>query len=160
MKILFIDPGNEQSAYCVFEPGKGVTPAIVPNTTLVEILYSCDFSDCSKVGIEMIASYGMPVGKEVFETVLWIGEFRRILKDKGIAAELIYRKEIKMHLCNSMKAKDGNIAQALKDRFGDKGTKKNPGFFYGFKDDMWQAFAGCVYLHDQLKPSFNNETAN
>jgi hypothetical protein len=51
-----------------------------------------------------------------------------------------------------MKAKDSNIRQALIDRFGDVGTKNNQGFFYGFKKDIWSAFAvGCTYLDKQKK---------
>lgn len=71
----------------------------------------------------MIASYGMPVGKEVFETCVWIGKFAEA---SGMKENYIYRKEEKMNLCHSMKAKDSNIRQALIDRFGVVGTKKNP----------------------------------
>lgn len=74
----------------------------------------------------MIASYGMPVGKEVFETCLWIGRFTELAILQGIDVEYIYRKEEKMNLCQSMKAKDSNIRQALIDRFGVVGTKKSP----------------------------------
>lgn len=74
----------------------------------------------------MIASYGMAVGKEVFETCVWIGRFIEIARFKNIEVEYIYRKDEKMNLCNSMKAKDSNIRQALIDRFGEVGTKKNP----------------------------------
>jgi len=74
----------------------------------------------------MIASYGMAVGKEVFETCVWIGRFIEIARLRNIEVEYIYRKEEKMNLCNSMKAKDSNIRQALIDRFGEVGTKKNP----------------------------------
>jgi hypothetical protein len=56
-----------------------------------------------------------------------------------------------MNLCNSMKAKDSNIRQALIDRFGEVGVKKAPGWFYGFKKDVWAAYAvGVTYL-DKIK---------
>lgn len=71
----------------------------------------------------MIASYGMPVGKEVFDTCVWIGKFAEASKLKE---EYIYRKDEKMNICHSMKAKDSNIRQALIDRFGVVGTKKAP----------------------------------
>ena len=79
-----------------------------------------------KVVIEMIASYGMAVGKEVFDTCVWIGRFKQIANSLEIDVEYIYRKEEKMNLCHSMRAKDSNIRQALIDRFGVVGTKKNP----------------------------------
>lgn len=106
--------------------------------------------------IEMIASYGMPVGKEVFETCVWIGRFIEAY-DKDY--EFVYRKDEKMNICHSMKAKDSNIRQALIDRFGAVGTKKNPGWFYGFKADIWQAYAvGVTYL-DLQKCDFLHKKA-
>lgn len=74
----------------------------------------------------MIASYGMAVGREVFETCVWTGRFIEIARLRKIEVEYIYRKDEKMNLCQSMKAKDSNIRQALIDRFGEVGTKKNP----------------------------------
>lgn len=68
----------------------------------------------------------MAVGKEVFDTCLWIGRFTELAILQGIGVEYIYRKEEKMNICQSMKAKDSNIRQALIDRFGVVGTKKNP----------------------------------
>ena len=79
-----------------------------------------------KVIIEMIASYGMAVGKEVFDTCVWIGRFKQISESQDIEVEYIYRKDEKMNICHSMKAKDSNIRQALIDRFGEVGTKRNP----------------------------------
>ena len=91
------------------------------------------FANYDLLVIEMIASYGMPVGKEVFDTCVWIGRF--------------IQQDEKMNICGSMKAKDSNIRQALIDRFGTVGTKKNPGWFYGFKADCWSAYAvGITYL--------------
>lgn len=107
-------------------------------------------TDYELLVIEMIASYGMAVGKEVFDTCVWIGRFKEIALFNNIKVEYIYRKDEKMNICHSMKAKDSNIRQALIDRFGAVGTKKNPGWFYGFKADVWQAYAvGVTYLDFQ-----------
>ena len=96
--------------------------------------------------IEMVASYGMAVGATVFETCVAIGQFKEIAENQDIPVEFIYRKDEKMNLCQSMRAKDSNIRQALIDRFGVVGTKKNPGWFYGFKKDIWSAYAvGVTY---------------
>jgi hypothetical protein len=101
--------------------------------------------------IEMIASYGLPVGKEIFGTCLWIGRFVQIACDRNVFPNLLYRSEVKLNLCRSLKAKDSNVIQALKDRFGDKGTIKNKGWFYGFSKDVWQAYAIAVTWTDERK---------
>ena len=154
MKILAIDPGNVESAYCVIEDEtyKPVEFGKINNEDLIIKLDTIlEKYDIYAVAIEMIASYGMPVGASVFDTCVWIGRFyERCITNVG-SIEYIYRKEEKMNLCNSMKAKDSNIRQALIDRFGDVGTKKAQGFFYGFKKDIWAAFAvGVTYL-DKIK---------
>lgn len=73
--------------------------------------------DIRYVAIEMIASYGMPVGASVFDTCVWIGRFKEHCLKLLWEVEFVYRKEEKMILCNSMKAKDSNITQALIDLF-------------------------------------------
>lgn len=146
--ILAIDPGNIQSAYCIIdeETYKPVEFGKVDNKELLELI---PYRDYSKAVIEMVACYGMPVGKEVFDTCVWIGKFLNEINREE--ENLIYRKDVKINLCNSMKAKDSNIRQALIDRFGEVGTKANKGFFYGFKSDIWSAYAvGITYL-DKLK---------
>ena len=105
------------------------------------------------IAIEMIASYGMAVGVSVFETCVWIGRFIQAIGN-GIEPRFIYRKDEKMNLCGSMKAKDSNIIQALIDRFAPntrnkgKGTKKEQGWFYGFSKDIWQSYAVGVTYYD------------
>lgn len=102
------------------------------------------------VVIERVACYGMSVGAEVFDTVFFSGQLAQRLR--RLAVNRVERRVVKMHLCGTMRAKDSNIIQALKDRFGDKGTKPNPGFFYGFSKDIWQAFALAVAWVDMQEP--------
>lgn len=156
--ILAIDPGNVQSAYVILDSklipisfgkmdNEFMYCEVVDN--IVEILESGGKVD---VAIEMIASYGMPVGVEVFDTVRWIGKLEERLKQFPV--KLIYRREEKLNLCHSAKANDATIVQALIDRFAPgvpnkgKGTKKQPGWFYGFKKDIWQAYAVGVTYRD------------
>ena len=56
----------------------------------------------------------MPVGAEVFETVYWSGRFAEAYGVEHV--ERITRVDVKMHLCHTSRAKDGNIRQALIDR--------------------------------------------
>lgn len=146
--ILAIDPGNIESAYCLMdkETYKPIEFGKIDNN---ELISKIELLDYNFMAIEMIASYGMAVGASVFDTCVWIGRF---IEKCETDYEYIYRKEEKINLCNSMKAKDSNIRQALIDRFGEVGTKKNQGFFYGFKKDVWSAFAvGCTYLDKQKR---------
>jgi len=150
MKTVFaIDPGPTESAYAVWDGEKLLDFGKVSNLKMWDRISEWD--DCDSYACEMIASYGMAVGKEVFDTCVWIGRFIQITKYDNPRNDmnLVYRKDVKMHLCNSMKAKDANIIQALKDRFGDKGTKANPGVFYGVSGDVWQAIALAVTVHDK-----------
>lgn len=164
--ILAIDPGNIESGIVLMENDLKILEAEkLDNKNILGRILSCQYADVEHIAIEMVASYGMAVGATVFETCVWIGRFTEaLLFTTGVEPQLIYRKDEKMNLCNSMKAKDSNIVQALIDRFAPnttnkgKGTKKNPGWFYGFKKDIWQAYAVGVTYHDMyMKESGLNE---
>lgn len=148
--ILAIDPGNEYSAYCVIdkETYKPIEFGKIDNNILIDLINTKFSKGIELLAIEMVASYGMAVGQTVFETCVWIGRFiQEFVNYAKPEYEYVYRREEKMNLCNSMRAKDSNIRQALIDRFGEVGTKKNPGWFYGFKADIWSAYAvGITYL--------------
>lgn len=152
--ILAIDPGPAQSAIVEIEyGGSGVGRFFTkPNHEIAEFLRR-DIESETNVVIEMIASYGMPVGREVFETCVWVGRF--IECSDVCFAGTVYRKDVKINLCGSMKAKDANIRQALIDRFGGKekaiGNKKAPGPLYGIKGDEWAALAVAVTYADTNK---------
>lgn len=155
--VLAIDPGNELSAFALIDADtcRPLQVDKVDNVYLSECLQLTGLSGPQPdvVAIEMVASYGMPVGREVFETCVWIGRF---LELTGGQAQLVYRKDVKLHHCHSTKAKDSNITQALVDRFAHnmpnkgKGTKAAPGWFYGFHRDIWQAYALAVQVADTM----------
>ena len=158
--ILAIDPGSAESAYVLLnEKLKPVEFGKVENEILLgNLVGTISVHLVDTVAVEMIASYGMSVGKEVFETCVWIGKFLENTRRTVRNQRLIYRKDAKMNLCHSMKAKDSNITQALVDRFATgqpnhgKGTKKEKGWFHGFSKDIWQAYAvGVTYADLYLK---------
>jgi hypothetical protein len=155
--ILAIDPGNEYSAYAILNDVlKPVDFGKVTNAEMIEKLRTMKAAGWGKItnlAIEMVACYGMPVGKEVFETCVMIGKFCEIAGDLPI--QYIYRKDEKINLCNSMKAKDCNIRQALIDRFGSVGVKKSPGWFYGVSKDVWSAIAVGVTFYDMYGSHHN-----
>jgi len=138
--LLAIDPGPAESAYVLWDGSRILDKGKVPVGAID--WYLIRDSQADRVAIEMIASYGMPVGKEVFETCLWIGRYIERADPKP--TRLVYRAEVKMHLCKSMKAKDGNIRQALIDRLGAPGKKASPGVTYGVSGDVWAALAVAV----------------
>lgn len=151
-KIMSIDPGNIESAYCIIDTDT-YQPIKFGKIENEMLLFQLESDKYDLLVIEMIASYGLAVGKSVFDTCVWIGRF---IQTSTKDYEYIYRKEEKMNLCGSMKAKDSNIRQALIDRFAKfdfkngKGKKDNQDFFYGFSKDVWAAFAvGCTYIDKQ-----------
>jgi hypothetical protein len=156
MIITGIDPGTKESAYVIWDTDKNIIlKAEKTDNEKVMDRLSGRFSDIPMTGIvviEMIQSFGMPVGMETFETVFWIGRFyQNVFLIPTLTVDRVLRKDIKMNMCGTTKAKDANIRQALIDRFGVPGTKKNPGMMYGLHKDMIQAFAVAVTYYDRIK---------
>ena len=168
-----IDPGNKESAFCLVSPDFRPTSfAKLPNMAKAELAEvgaprDLFFDEIRKqiqnvprncplsVVIEGIESYGMPVGREVFDTARYIGRLEALIENEFmICPAKIYRHDEKMTLCHSARANDATIKQALIDRFAPgvrnhgKGTKKEPGWFYGMKADCWSAYAIAITYAD------------
>lgn len=155
-RILAIDPGSAQSAWLLLTGGRPTAFGIEPNGEVVDRLRAAG----SRMGygetpdvlvIEQIESYGMAVGREVFETVWWAGRFAEAARP--LPACRLPRRAVKLHLCGSARAKDANIRQALLDRFGGSaavGRKSDPGPLYGVSKDVWAALAVAVTHHDSI----------
>ncbi|KAK6697077.1 hypothetical protein SNK04_013781 [Fusarium graminearum] len=126
MRILAIDPGTEESGWCLLQGGSVLESGVIPNYELLAIVAGWNRYSEDQLAIEMIASYGMAVGREVFETCVWVGRFVQAWHQPN-AVRLVYRRDVKLHLCGNAKAKDANIRQALLDLLGPQGTKKARG---------------------------------
>lgn len=147
-RILAIDPGTTESGYVLYDGSRVHESGVLQNA---DMLTRVQQWPAHRLAIEMIASYGMAVGREVFETCVWIGRFQQSWRDPE-AVELVYRKDVKLHLCGTSRAKDANIRQALLDLFpsagGGKtpqiGTKAQPGPLYGVSSHAWPALGVAI----------------
>lgn len=153
--IIGIDPGNRETAIVTidedFTPLEAVKLANEEVAGHLAFLLRTHFryTDPDWIGLECVASYGMAVGADVFETAEWCGRIREKLGSifPYTPVKRVYRKAVKHHLCGQTRAKDSNIRQAIIDRYpatgGGKvpqvGTKSNPGPLYGFAKDKWAA---------------------
>ena len=155
MEILAIDAGTTESGYVIMrtEPFQLLKVGKIPNDDLLNIVKTEDYE---KLIYEEFQSFGMPVGESTITSITWNGRYIQSAKDRWKDTIPIYRKDEKMTLCGSMKANDGNIRQALIDRYArfdfknGKGTKPNQDTFYGVSKDVWQAIAvGVTYWEIQ-----------
>jgi hypothetical protein len=144
MVILAIDPGTEKSAFVYYDTVDEIIQhkGIVTNT---EMLLHARSGKYDHLVVEMIASYGMSVGASIFTTCVWIGRFIEASPNNH---SLVYRRDEKIFLCGSMKAKDANIRQALIDLFGKEKTK-------GCAKDIWAALAVAVTYAGQPTEFFS-----
>ena len=123
MTLIAVDPGPTQSAWVLLEDAELVGWAKQPNEDVLAML--AGYRNGSDIlVIERIASYGMAVGAEVFETVYWSGRFAQAF---GGWVERLPRLAVKMHLCHNSRAKDTNIRQVLIDRYGGPDCTKKEG---------------------------------
>lgn len=157
MRVFAIDPGNIESAYCVIDAAtlRPMQFGKVGNDELLGTVrgFAIPTDSPELVVIERVASYGMAVGREVFETCEWTGRFAEAALEREVPVAYVYRRDEKLHICGDSKAKDANIRRALIDRFArhdlknGKGTKKKPDWFYGITADVWAAYAvGLTYI--------------
>lgn len=153
-RILAIDPGPVESAILLWDGARPEGMAILPNCDILGMVRTYASTTAFTVlAIEKIACYGMAVGAEVFETCVWTGRFMEVWLSIRSAEEplRIPRGDIKLHLCRSNRAKDANVRQALIDRLGAPGTRKNPGVLYGVTSHCWAALAVAVCAYDRLQ---------
>lgn len=150
--MIGIDPGDTHSAIVSFSGKRVHWIKHEPNAMILGMIRNAgDALRGQNVVIEMIASYGMIVGQTIFDTCRVVGQLQEAAESKGAKVTLVFRKTVVAHICHSAKASDANVKQALKDRWGQKGTKLAPGVFYGVNgSDQWSAIAIATWGLDNL----------
>jgi hypothetical protein len=157
VNILALDPGTTQTGWAIVaDDMRVIQHGIEKNSEILEIIRNFETYADGKIATEMIASYGMPVGREVFETCIWIGRFIQAWRAPEEVI-IIYRREVKMHLCGTTRAKDTNVRQAIIDLYEPTGggatpqigTSKQPGPLYGVSSHVWPAIGVGIVAHHQ-----------
>ena len=146
MMVFALDPGYEESAVVVFGEGRVLEHMTRRNEDILTFIRG----HLGCLVIEQVESFGMPVGKEIFETVYFSGRCAEAWKG---SVDRIPRREVKLHLCATSRAKDAHVRQALLDRFGPGkekaiGRKASPGPLYAVSGDEWAALALAVTWWD------------
>lgn len=145
--ILAIDPGTEQSAAVLYDQDSVIGSWMLQNVHMRDVVTMNNNQHVTLV-IENVESYGKPVGRETFQTVMWIGRFIELWHPREVV--LVPRRSVKLHLCDTVRGvTDANISAALYDKFGGSrqaavGTKKQPGPLYGLGAHERAALAVAV----------------
>lgn len=156
--IIALDPGTTESGFVLFDGIRVTESGVLPNHELLGWVRDPGWRGrAATLAIEMVASYGMPVGREVFETCVWIGRYAQAWHDPE-AVRFVFRRDVKLHLCGKGNAKDPNVRQALLDLFPGTGggatpqvgTKAKPGPLYGVSTHAWAALGVAIVTAHKL----------
>ncbi len=159
--VLAIDPGTIESAYVLWDGKQILEKGKIGNYEMRSYINNlCDSTpDMIYLAMEMVASYGMPVGQTTFETCVWTGRliesYTRYMPESAVNP--IFRKDVKMHHCHrTAGANDSTIRRALIDRFEPTlEPKQRPkGILKGVSKDIWSALAIAVLFSDTHKDLF------
>lgn len=158
IRILAIDAGTTESGYAIMQfCGDKLNLLAFGKTSNAHLMQIVKSERYDQLVYEQFQSFGMAVGESTIEAIIWNGRFMQAAIDSNHPVDRVYRKEEKLCLCNSLRAKDSNIRQALIDRYAKtdfkngKGTKKEPDVFYGVGKDVWSAIAVGVTWMERKK---------
>jgi hypothetical protein len=147
-RIFALDPGTSQTGWVLFDNSTVVDSGVHPNHDVLRWVQAGQSADV--LAIEMMKARGMPTSNDEFKTLVWIGRFLQAWREPE-EVRLVYRQDVKLHVCGSMKAKDPNIRAALLDLIGPQGTKKAPGPTYGVSSHAWAALGVAVTARHQMQ---------
>lgn len=163
--VVAIDPGTTESGVCLVrtEDAKPLWCAKLKNEDVYEAVITeleDQWIESWQVILVIERMYNpKAASSHVFLTCEWIGRFDILFNLLSLkqGTEYVYRYEEYRSLCGKEYARnDKGIKSALVDRFAygqsnyGKGTKKDPGWFYGFSADAWSAYAIAVTYLDKV----------
>lgn len=158
MTLLAIDPGTTQSAYVILDADK--RPVEFQKIRNGELLSRIELAHCSAtrwtqidaVAIEM-PGVAMVSGGEIFHTCRWVGKFEHAWNRQqdvhGRMSELVYRKDVKLHLLGRLnqKGSDKLIRAALIAKYGGPTAIRKGGPLHRVAGDCWAALSvALTYL--------------
>lgn len=154
--VYAIDPGHTMSAWVAIDTSDGTVleSGREANRDVLDQLRAGVFAQV--VVIEQVEGFGLPVGRELFETVYWSGRFAEAVESRGTPVARVTRKEVKRNLCGLDRAKDPHVRQAIIDRYGPSkdeaiGRKAAPGPLYGLTADRWAALGVALTFADDVR---------
>lgn len=158
--ILAVDPGSERSAWLVLDGDRiasddadGPLYGIVDNETLLEVIRR--WHDDARIAlvpllravvIEDIEPRQQPLGREVADTLRWIGRYMEAAHP--VPVTLLPRRVVARHLCDGPHPGDPEVRGALLDRWGGKDATRKGGPLHGVVRDLWSALALAVTWAD------------
>ncbi len=137
--VVGIDPGTKQSAYVAWDGACVTDVATLPNAQLLTYLRTIDPDAC--VVLENIEPYGQVVGRETFETCVWLGRFFQRARDIVGPTQVsrLPRRAVKKHLKLGARTGDKDVRAAL-----IKLLERDPADWHGVKNHQWSALAIAV----------------
>lgn len=141
--VIGIDPGTKQSAYVAWD-GRwiqeiGTEPNPQVAKYLRDVAQRTGRDTC--VVFESVEPYGMPVGRETFETIFWTGRFFQIARDTIGPRQVsrLPRRAVKKYLNLKPGSGDKQVRAALIQRYPSLQD------WHGqLKSHTWAAFAIAV----------------
>lgn len=135
VRWLALDPGTTHTGWVIYDPEEEtlLEAGWEENSLVLWRIDNMGFHD--RIVIESFAAQGMPLGDSSLETLRWEGRFtERAKASRQIDVDRITRREVKLIICGSSRAKDSNIRAAMVDRFAmawtsignGMGVKSNP----------------------------------
>lgn len=149
MRILGVDPGSAESAYCLINEDASIACAgKLPNGEFIVFLRN--LFGFHSVAVEGMRGMGARVGHETFDAAYIVGRVQEISEQKGAKCTVYHRPQYLHPLCGGRPPKgksDATLWAALKTRFGgsNKGEPLHP---LKGATDLRSAFAVAVFHQD------------